>query len=104
MRGLKLDNKGFRLAGYLVALFTSAWIETLISEKALPAATVALFTSAWIETKLIFLGNADIFVALFTSAWIETDGYGDIQITARSHSSRVRGLKLVDTLLSAPTH
>ena len=35
-------------------------------------ANVALFTGAWIETMLLVKTDARFIVALFTGAWIET--------------------------------
>ena len=58
----------------MVALFVSAWIETVEETSAVTGKrSVALFVSAWIETKksVIFLKFHR--VALFVSAWIETD-------------------------------
>mgnify|MGYP006866515503 CR=1 FL=1 len=56
----------------VVALFTRAWIETLLVRNNIGYDVVALFTRAWIETedKLALLYKHN--VALFTRAWIET--------------------------------
>ena len=56
-----------------VALYTSAWIEILKRAAKLIKKAVALYTSAWIEINLLLQ---------FASA------------IKRSHSTRVRGLKL----------
>ena len=56
----------------LVALFTSAWIETVKVWCMSPVWPVALFTSAWIETRYWLRWFNRWRVALFTSAWIET--------------------------------
>ena len=55
-----------------VALFASAWIETVFYPRANLYDLVALFASAWIETGLGTRENAYTTVALFASAWIET--------------------------------
>ena len=56
----------------IVALRTSAWIETGFSGNKHNQYTVALRTSAWIETGLLAKSITAIKVALRTSAWIET--------------------------------
>ena len=93
-RGLKPSPLPFQSKHRQVALFTSAWIETLLSPREWVVVIVALFTSAWIETgvmNVISKCNASRSsrarglkptvaaisqkphrVALFTSAWIET--------------------------------
>ena len=71
MRGLK------RLIGLipkaiLVASFTDAWIETVITSKFNEYASVASFTDAWIETSYNFL----------------------LWLVFESHLLQMRGLKL----------
>ena len=61
-----------------VALFTGAWIETVVRTRRSPRRPqdeVALFTGAWIETTtpcVLYAPEWLIQVAFFTGAWIET--------------------------------
>ena len=48
---------------------------------------VALFVSAWIETLLFCSADAAQLVALFVSAWIETKVSTENEIYRESHSS-----------------
>src|SRR5690606_39250991 len=50
VRGLKLIERAKKLAEKNVALYTSAWIETCLSNGERMRQKVALYTSAWIET------------------------------------------------------
>ena len=58
---------------YVVALFVSAWIETVMMIIYGNLVRVALFVSAWIETSAVNPLTAGWSVALFVSAWIETN-------------------------------
>ena len=62
----------YSLAGYLVAPFTGAWIETEARSGHKQMAEVAPFTGAWIETQHWHKYDDDYEVAPFTGAWIET--------------------------------
>ncbi len=72
MRGLKQYNFTIVSNDYSVALFASAWIETLSTLNKDYGLYVALFASAWIETIKNICVRVFRFVALFASAWIET--------------------------------
>ena len=62
---------------------------------------VAPFTGAWIETEKVYLAAQYEEVAPFTGAWIETSSRKrDQGASLSSHPSRVRGLKLVSSMLS----
>ena len=71
MRGLKQAFESGKDLNTVVASFTDAWIETLIT------AFCSLFT----------------FVASFTDAWIETNENTVLHNEAMSHLLQMRGLK-----------
>ena len=54
---------------------------------------VAPFAGAWIEIKGVYLEKRDVIVAPFAGAWIEIWLLKSVLSPARSHPSRVRGLK-----------
>ena len=71
----------------LVALFTRAWIEIILSKKSSVYPFVALFTRAWIEIYGQIYGVVCARVALFTRAWIEIE-----PITVRDDNRQGRPL------------
>ena len=87
MRGLKQGYEAKYTALRRVALFVSAWIETLLLYAAEPNHQVALFVSAWIETEIMYILLLESLVALFVSAWIETILILPFCSSVQSHSS-----------------
>jgi hypothetical protein len=89
VRGLKLEAIECEVIEFFVAPFTGAWIETFGSVTFTILFMVAPFTGAWIETSR-------------NNHWID--------IASKSHPSRVRGLKPVQTqdglsqMIVAPFH
>ena len=71
MRGLKFPEFRTQSCWFTVALYTSAWIEIILSKAGYLLAYVALYTSAWIEILRSAEANVNVTVALYTSAWIE---------------------------------
>ena len=69
---------------------------------------VAPYTGAWIETKRSIRRMLVIAVAPYTGAWIETPTAQTVlQISAKSHPTRVRGLKrplAIRSLLASMSH
>ena len=72
VRGLKQSQVKKMNTKDLVALPTSAWIETADGAFRSISGDVALPTSAWIETSVLTTSVPFLKVALPTSAWIET--------------------------------
>ena len=61
---------------------------------------VALYTSAWIEIIWLNTMSKKRMVALYTSAWIEMTAMPAIRLMpCMSHSTRVRGLKYLITMI-----
>ena len=94
MRGLKQFVKCFLHIFLVVAPFTGAWIETVVTCKGVNRHLVAPFTGAWIETMLLASAPFTPAVAPFTGAWIETVPHPKKDLgVGLSHPLRVRGLK-----------
>ena len=55
----------------LVAPFTGAWIEIILSSLEERLNKVAPFTGAWIEIRVVSFARVECPVAPFTGAWIE---------------------------------
>ena len=68
---------------------------------------VAPFAGAWIEILRYFHSAKKLVVAPFAGAWIEINILSYFSIFARSHPSRVRGLKygksIVDHVIESRT-
>ena len=94
-RGLKLLLPLISAERVTVALFTRAWIETIINGGGIVPPPVALFTRAWIETGELRVAITAPCVALFTRAWIETISSKRNGDKCESPSLRGRGLKLL---------
>ena len=94
VRGLKWLTEGCSGRLISVALYTSAWIEIRNGPRYRRSQNVALYTSAWIEISEQTMILCSRNVALYTSAWIEISRIGKKTARIRSHSTRVRGLKL----------
>ena len=77
-----------------VAPFTGAWIEIFSKSDFQAVPVVAPFTGAWIEIGSLQTSSRTWGVAPFTGAWIEiSQNEQDNRNYAKSHPSRVRGLK-----------
>ena len=63
-------------AGYAVAPYVGAWIETAMATGIYCVATVAPYVGAWIETAHLQKMKAKHPVAPYVGAWIETDTLG----------------------------
>ena len=93
MRGLKRDRTYGRFAGFFVASFTDAWIETAI------CFSIWRFKACRIFYRCVDWNLAcrpisfTVAVASFTDAWIETLTDKELDLLKESHLLQMRGLK-----------
>ena len=98
VRGLKSRSYGMGSEKRFVALYTSAWIEIPLRNGARRTMPVALYTSAWIEISELWAHDCALFRRTLHEC-VDWNRYVDalILVQVQSHSTRVRGLKLVGT-------
>ena len=82
------------VAGYVVALFTRAWIEMVVGSVAIYMVNVALFTRAWIEMFFDEIKKrADIWSPSSRGRGLKSLMWQEVFNSQLSLSSRGRGLK-----------
>ena len=84
----------------MVAPFAGAWIEIKEEQRQNTHELVAPFAGAWIEIDIFQFLSKKVVVAPFAGAWIEIESILNLQNnSAKSHPSRVRGLKYNDIIV-----
>ena len=95
VRGLKSYRSSATSHTVLVALYTSAWIEIIISRNQAMNLKVALYTSAWIEISQELATSSKPMSHSTRVRGLKFDELEQSNQKPLSHSTRVRGLKLI---------